>query len=146
MTLAVNLPAGLHTEGMQTGFSKKDSSEITGGIASDPVSAEDNPGSGESFIGNFIPVNSVKGAEAGNYSLAQLKEFSETVIKKRFEQLDGVSQAVVSGGFHREIEVKVDPQKLQSFGLSFEDIKNALKNSNLNLEGGSINEGVFRYL
>ncbi len=77
--------------------------------------------------------------------LAQLKEFSETVIKKRFEQLSGISQAVVSGGFQQEIEVGVDPQKLQSFGLSFNAVKTALKNSNINLEGGSINEGVFRY-
>ncbi len=82
---------------------------------------------------------------SGSSNLAQLKEFSETVLKKRFEQLDGVSQAVVSGGEQREIEVKVDPQKLQSFGLNFDDVINALKNSNLNLEGGNIHEGVFRY-
>lgn len=77
--------------------------------------------------------------------LAGIKEFSETVLKKRFEQLSGVAQAVVSGGVQREIEVKVDAQKLQSFGLSFNDVMNALKNSNLNLEGGNIREGVFRY-
>ncbi len=77
--------------------------------------------------------------------LAGVREFSETVIKKRFEQLNGVSQAVVSGGVQREIEVKVDPLKLQSFGLNFADVTNALKNSNMNLEGGNIREGVFRY-
>ena len=77
--------------------------------------------------------------------LAGIKEFTETVIKKRFEQLNGVSQAVVSGGEQREIEVKVDPLKLQSFGLNFDDVINALKNSNMNLEGGNIREGVFRY-
>jgi len=77
--------------------------------------------------------------------LASVREFSETVIKKRFEQLNGVSQAVVSGGVQREIEVKVDQQKLQSFGLNFDDVINALKNSNMNLEGGNIREGVFRY-
>ena len=77
--------------------------------------------------------------------LAGVREFSETVIKKRFEQLNGVSQAVVSGGVQREIEVKVDPQKLQSFALNFNDVINALKNSNINLEGGNIQRGVFRY-
>jgi hydrophobic/amphiphilic exporter-1 (mainly G- bacteria), HAE1 family len=95
-------------------------------------------------IKNSSNINSSKNI-ISNSSLAQLKEFSETVIKKRFEQLNGVSQAVVSGGFQQEIQVKVNPQKLQSFGLNFADIKNALQNSNLNLEGGSIDEGVFRY-
>ncbi len=92
-------------------------------------------------------VSNVKDSKfrVSNSSLAQLKEFSETVIKKRFEQLNGLSQAVVSGGFQQEIDVKVNPEKLQSFGLNFENIKNALKSSNLNLEGGSIDEGVFRY-
>jgi hydrophobic/amphiphilic exporter-1 (mainly G- bacteria), HAE1 family len=144
MTLAVN-------------FTSRDSS----GVINSSQLASVQPGQISGTEDNSIKSNSLlslkanmpKGGQtaaisqnaASNYALAQLKDFSETVIKKRFEQLNGVSQAVVSGGFQKEIQVKVNPQKLQSFGLNFADIKNALQNSNLNLEGGSIDEGVFRY-
>jgi len=72
-----------------------------------------------------------------------LKRLVDSV--RTHEQLAGVSQAVVSGGEQKEIEVKVDPQKLQSFGLNFDAVINALNNSNMNLEGGNIEKGVFRY-
>ncbi len=77
--------------------------------------------------------------------LAQLKEFSEQVIKRRLEQIPGVAQAAVAGGVQREIKVDVDLQKLSSLGLTINDVAQALKNANVNLEGGTINQGVFRY-
>lgn len=123
MTLAVN-------------FSNADSANILNSQSSNQNDYGNQP--------NF-PDNPVSSGSTYNTALAQLKEFSETVIKKKFEQLGGVSQAVVSGGVQREIEVKGDPLKLQSFGLNFDDVINALKNSNMNLEGGNIQEGVFRY-
>jgi HAE1 family hydrophobic/amphiphilic exporter-1 len=129
---------------------QKDSSGISNGFAADPVQEDNASGNIKNKLSissnNAISQNIVGDLPADQAgSLAQLKEFSETVIKKRFEQLNGVSQAVVSGGFQNEIEVRANPQKLESFGLNFQDVQNALKNSNLNLEGGSINEGVFRY-
>lgn len=84
---------------------------------------------------------------AANYEsrLAQLKEFVESVVKRRLEQLQGVSQAAVGGGAKREITVSVDMKKLASFGLTLQSVAKALKSSNVNLEGGTITQGVFRY-
>ncbi len=77
--------------------------------------------------------------------LAILKEFAQALVKRRLEQIEGVSQAVVAGGYDREILVLVDVAKMRSFNLTFEDISRALKNSNLSLVGGTIKQGVFRY-
>lgn len=84
-------------------------------------------------------------SDQGMIRLAQLKEFAELVVKRRLEQIAGVAQAAVAGGVQREIRVDVDLQKLSSLGLTIEDVAQALKNANVNLEGGTINQGVFRY-
>ncbi len=87
----------------------------------------------------------VSGDQTNFAQLAQLKEFVEHLVKRRLEQIQGVAQAAVAGGIEREIRVDVDPQKMSSLGLTMEDVAQALRNSNVNLEGGTINQGVFRY-
>ncbi len=86
--------------------------------------------------------------KTGDFSetrIASLKEFAQALVKKRLEQIEGVSQAVVAGGYDREVLVVVDVEKMRSFNLTIGDISKALKNSNLGLVGGTIKQGVFRY-
>lgn len=77
--------------------------------------------------------------------IADLKEFAEALVKRRLEQIEGVSQAVVAGGYSKEILVIVDVEKMKSFNLNFDDIADALKNSNISIAGGTIKQGSFRY-
>ncbi len=77
--------------------------------------------------------------------IANLKEFAEALVKRRLEQIEGVSQAVVAGGYSREILVVVDVEKMKSFNLTFDDIANALKSSNMSIAGGTIKQGNLRY-
>src|SRR5688572_30628084 len=59
--------------------------------------------------------------------LFALKDLSETVFRRRLEQLDGIAQASVTGGLDREIHVEVDPQRLRSAGLTLEQVSSALR-------------------
>ncbi|HEX2869067.1 MAG TPA: efflux RND transporter permease subunit [Ignavibacteriales bacterium] len=77
--------------------------------------------------------------------LIDLKEAARVVFKRRLEQVPGVAQAIITGGLEREILVEADPQKLYTYSLSFKDITNALKSSNINLSAGTIMKGQFRY-
>ncbi len=77
--------------------------------------------------------------------LIDLKEAGRVVFKRRLEQIEGVAQAVITGGLEREILIRVDPVKLSSLNLTYSDIANALKSSNLNLPAGTIMKGLFRY-
>ena len=77
--------------------------------------------------------------------LIDLKEAGRVIFKRRFEQLNGVAQTVVTGGLEREILVNVHPGKLTAYGISFGEIENALKSANINLPSGSIMKGLFRY-
>ena len=77
--------------------------------------------------------------------LIDLKEAGRVIFRRRLEQLDGVAQAVVTGGLEREILVNVKPAKLIAYNISFGEIENALKNANINMPSGSIMKGLFRY-
>jgi HAE1 family hydrophobic/amphiphilic exporter-1 len=82
---------------------------------------------------------------AGGRDLPGLKELSELVFKRRLEQIDGVALAQVTGGVEREIHVEVDPRALESFGLTVQDVSQALREANAQAPGGTIRRGRYRY-
>ena len=82
---------------------------------------------------------------SGGQDLWQTKELSETVFRRRLEQLDGVAQAAVTGGLDREIRVEVEPRLLDSYGLTIEEISAALDGANVSAPGGTILQGRYRY-
>ena len=82
---------------------------------------------------------------AGPNDLWDLKQIAESVFRRRLEQLDGVAQALVAGGLEREIHVDVDPEKLLSFGITVDQVSQALDRANASAPSGSILQGRFRY-
>jgi HAE1 family hydrophobic/amphiphilic exporter-1 len=94
--------------------------------------------SSSKFIDHSSPEYEIK-------RLIDLKEAARVVFKRRMEQIDGVAQAVITGGLEREILIEVDPAKLEMYNLTFEQIAQSLKSSNINLPAGSIMKGLFRY-
>jgi hydrophobic/amphiphilic exporter-1 (mainly G- bacteria), HAE1 family len=77
--------------------------------------------------------------------LWETKELAENVFRRRLEQLDGVAQASVAGGLDREILVEVDPERLEAFDLSIDEVARALDAANHQSTGGTILEGRARY-
>ncbi len=82
---------------------------------------------------------------AGEGDLLSLKELAESVFRRRLEQIDGVAQASTTGGLEREIQVEVDPVKLESYNLTIDNLAQALANSNAASTSGTIRKGRFRY-
>ncbi len=82
---------------------------------------------------------------SGGIDLWQTKELAETVFRRRLEQLDGVAEAAVTGGLDREIQVEVDPNLLDSYGLTILEISQALDGANVSAPGGTILQGRYRY-
>ena len=82
---------------------------------------------------------------AGGQDLWQTKELAETVFRRRLEQLDGVAEAAVTGGLDREIQVEVDPELLEAYGVSIEEVGAALAAANYSAPGGTILRGRYRY-
>ncbi|MGW8265284.1 MAG: efflux RND transporter permease subunit, partial [Longimicrobiales bacterium] len=82
---------------------------------------------------------------AGGADLWATKEAAESVFRRRLEQLDGVAEAAVTGGLDREIQVEVDPRLMDSYGLTFDQVAQALALANISAPGGTILRGRYRY-
>ena len=57
-------------------------------------------------------------------------DIADTVIAQRLSQVDGVAQVSIVGAEQPAVRVAVDPAALASMGLGFEDVRNAIVNSN----------------
>jgi len=78
---------------------------------------------------------------SGGKDLAELTRLAEDVVKPRLERLPGAAWVIVTGGRTREVQVLVDPVKLDSFGLSLGQVAQALRAENMELSAGSLAEG-----
>jgi multidrug efflux pump subunit AcrB len=87
----------------------------------------------------------VIGISVSGKDLYSVRNVTENVIKKRLEQLDGVSLADIVGGDEKEIRIEVDRERLNSFNLTFNDLKSAITGSNIIQSGGSVKDDVYIY-
>ncbi|MDI6804893.1 MAG: efflux RND transporter permease subunit, partial [Bacteroidota bacterium] len=99
----------------------------------------------DNYIAGTTNVKSHKMSVQDKEYLVNLKEYSRLVIKRRLEQIDGVAQASILGGLEREIQVNVNMQLLKTFALSIEDVVASISAANVNLPGGDIKSGWFRF-
>ncbi len=61
---------------------------------------------------------------------SQLYDVADTVVAQRLSQVDGVSEVSVNGAEQPAIRVRVNPIALASMGLSMEDVRTAIANTN----------------
>ncbi len=84
-------------------------------------------------------------AIAGPASLAALREIVEAVVVSRLEQVEGIAGAQVTGGAEREIQVDLDPDRLELFGLTVSAVRSALETANASSSSGNVLQGNFAY-
>ncbi len=78
-------------------------------------------------------------------TLKELREISEFLIKPRFEQLEGISRVEIRGGGKQEVLVKLFPEKLTLYGVSFENVASAINNYNQVVLGGTIRKNKLKH-
>lgn len=81
------------------------------------------------------------GVTSENLDLAQLNDLLEDNIVNRLERIEGVSAVNLSGGDENEIQITLNPDKMDGYGLSAPQLAQALAAENLNLPSGSISQG-----
>ncbi|MBN3583762.1 efflux RND transporter permease subunit [Algoriphagus aestuarii] len=80
---------------------------------------------------------------SGNYSEAELKKFGE-YLEDEIEKLPEISKADLAGTVEREIQINADPYKMESVGVSFGDIAQAIQTENVTISGGNIRSGDYQ--
>jgi CzcA family heavy metal efflux pump len=73
---------------------------------------------------------------SGTRDLISLRDWVENRLRPQLLTIEGVASVDVSGGLTREIEVVLDPQRVQAFGISVVQITNALRAENLDVAAG----------
>jgi cobalt-zinc-cadmium resistance protein CzcA len=76
------------------------------------------------------------------YDPMELKSIEDWVIEKNFKAVPDVVDVASFGGPTREYQVRVDPNKLVSYGLSLAQVEQQLTNNNVNAGGSFIQEGL----
>jgi cobalt-zinc-cadmium resistance protein CzcA len=76
------------------------------------------------------------------YDVMELKSIEDWVVEKNFKQVPNIVDVASFGGPTREYQVRVDPNKLTSYGLSIGQIEQQLTNNNANAGGSFIEAGL----
>ncbi|MEO6489251.1 MAG: efflux RND transporter permease subunit [Ferruginibacter sp.] len=77
---------------------------------------------------------------SGDYDGVKLKSYADR-MQDKIEELSEITRAEIVGAPEREIQVNVDPYKMQVARVSFMDIENAISRENHDITGGLIEVG-----
>jgi len=78
------------------------------------------------------------GLTSDTLPLSAVDEYAETYIAQRLSTLDGVAQVLVFGAQKYAVRIQVDPNRLASMGVGFDDVANAVAAANSNSPVGSL--------
>jgi multidrug efflux pump len=85
-----------------------------------------------------FPVMSVN--LSGDYDLPQLKKYADD-LKDKLEDLSQINRVDIIGAPEREFQINVDNYRMQSAGVTFDDIANAVQRENNDISGGLLDVG-----
>ncbi len=83
--------------------------------------------------------------ESGNRSLAELRSYQDFYLKYYLRAVPGVAEVAPVGGFGKQYQVNVDPNRLQAYGLAINRVVQAVREGNYESAGRLIEFGGTEY-
>lgn len=77
----------------------------------------------------------------GDIDVNILKPIAEDVVQPSLERIAGVASVSVTGGQDRLIRITLDPLKLESYGITLDQVTQALSDHNLSGSAGAVAKG-----
>jgi len=78
---------------------------------------------------------------SGNRDLREVTEIAKKQIKEDIETQRGVGSVSLIGGLERAINIALDTDKLAAYGLSIDQVRNAIRAQNIEVPGGRVDQG-----
>jgi hydrophobic/amphiphilic exporter-1 (mainly G- bacteria), HAE1 family len=75
---------------------------------------------------------------AGDMPIRDLTHFADTTVKEHLQRISGVGSIRLIGGRQREIRIWLDATKLRSYGVTADDVMNALRREHAEIPGGRL--------
>ncbi|MCD8178021.1 MAG: CusA/CzcA family heavy metal efflux RND transporter [Tannerellaceae bacterium] len=84
--------------------------------------------------------------ESNEHSLRDLTDLQNWVIIPRIKEVPGVADVSNFGGITTQFQIEIDPQKLEQYDISLDDVIEAVENNNSNVGGSILNRGDLGYV
>ncbi|MFL5273395.1 MAG: efflux RND transporter permease subunit, partial [Anaeromyxobacteraceae bacterium] len=82
---------------------------------------------------------------SGKHDLAELRAFQDYSLRYALESVPGVAEVASVGGFEKQYQVTIDPDRLRSLGIGFRDVAAAIRSSNSDVGGRVLEMGGREY-
>ncbi len=79
------------------------------------------------------------------HTIREMSDLADTLIGQRLSELTGVGHVGILGGLKPAVRVQADLQRLASYGIGMEDLRNAISNANTNGAKGSLDGSKLSY-
>src|SRR5512136_490983 len=73
--------------------------------------------------------------QSGKHSLADLRSYQDWYLKYYLKAVPGVAEVAPIGGFSRQYQVNVDPNRLQAYGISINRVVEVVRGGNSDVGG-----------
>ena len=124
----------LFEEGTDIYFARQQVSQRVQGIAEELPEGVSSP--------NLGPISTAMGeivqyvVRGKNHSLTELRTIQDWLIAPQLKTVEGVTEINSFGGFVKQFEVAVNPDRLRNFGIGLKDLMDAIRNNN-SVAGGN---------
>ena len=108
--------------------------KITGGLPTGVAPELGPDATGVGWVYQYALVD-----KSGKHSLADLRTFQDWYLRYALQSVPGVAEVAGLGGFQKQYQITIDPNRLQSYGLSVPELVEAIRRSN-NEVGGRLIE------
>ena len=83
---------------------------------------------------------------SGKYDLQNLRSLQDWYLRYELTAVPGVSEVASIGGFVKQYQVEVDPNKLLAYGLSIQKVRRAIQHSNNDVGGKLVEMGETEFM
>ncbi|HUD49902.1 efflux RND transporter permease subunit [Parvibaculum sp.] len=81
---------------------------------------------------------------AGDLPIRDLTHFADKVAKEELQRIAGVGSITLVGGRDREVRIWLDAAKMRAYGVTADDVTNAIKREHAEIPGGRLDTGEGR--
>jgi Cu(I)/Ag(I) efflux system membrane protein CusA/SilA len=84
--------------------------------------------------------------ESNRHNLQELRSIQDWYLRYELTSVEGVSEVASLGGFVKQYQVAVDPNKLAAYRIPITEVMMAIQRANLDVGGGSIEMGETEFM
>jgi Cu(I)/Ag(I) efflux system membrane protein CusA/SilA len=84
--------------------------------------------------------------EGEGYNLQKLRSLQDWYIRYHLSSVEGVAEVASVGGFVKQYQIDIDPNKLLIYGVKLSDVFNAVRNSNIDVGAKVVERGGMEFI